>query len=102
MTLRPEKKEKYLPDEKDNSPVDQWLEMMIDGKLEAAAYKAVHGPNSLDEEDIHSKKFMLDSFKDAPWAESFYEIEVGYNPEHGESQHFYDIIETTYDSLEDN
>jgi hypothetical protein len=96
MTSRTEPKEKYLPDERDNSPVDNWLDAMIDGKLESAVYKAVNGPESLDI-DINSNKFRDECFKEAPWAESFYDIELGYVPEHGDQQHFYDIVEAMDD-----
>lgn len=60
--------EKYLPDEKDNSPVDLWVDQINDRKLDAASYKAVHGPNSLDT-DINSKDFMDECFKDAPYCD---------------------------------
>lgn len=60
--------EKYLPDENDNSPVDLWVDQINDRKLDAAVYKAIHGPSSL-EVDINSKEFMDECFTDAPYCE---------------------------------
>ena len=72
--------EKYLPDEKDNSPVDLWVDQINDRKLDAAAYKSVHGTNSLDV-DINSKEFMDECFKEAPYCEEILDFFAERNQE---------------------
>lgn len=62
-----------------NSKIDP--EDRTEMRLEIAAYKAVHGSDCL-EEDIDSKEFMDECFRESPWCDSILNLmDEGMEPE---------------------
>jgi hypothetical protein len=73
-------------------------ESRIDTRLEIAAYKAVHGSDCL-KENINSKEFMDECFRESPWCESIIELmDEDYKP----TINFESVIEGMTSELHDD
>lgn len=93
--------EKYLPDHKDHSPVDHYVDQLREMKLDAAVYKTIHGKDAL-ELDIHSKDFMDECFKEAPYCDAILEYFEKANDEMNnsiESQPYYKMLKDQNDGF---
>ena len=96
--------EKYLPDENDHSPVDNYVDQLLQMKLDAAVYKVVHGKDALDI-DINSKDFMDECFREAPYCETILEYFEKANDEMNnsiESQPYYKMLKEQNDGFLDS
>ena len=96
--------EKYLPDENDHSPVDNYVDQLLQMKLDSAVYKVVHGKDALDI-DINSKDFMDECFREAPYCETILEYFEKANDEMNnsiESQPYYKMLKEQNDGFLDS
>jgi hypothetical protein len=96
--------EKYLPDENDHSPVDNYVDQLLQMKLDAAVYKVVHGKDALDI-DINSKEFMDECFREAPYCDAILEYFEKANDEMNnsiESQPYYKMLKDQNDGFLDS